>query len=162
MKTFLALGALVALFQSTSCLERGVYQIKPGTRFHPLVLTDIGDIGDALEFTAATGAPTQAWSFTPTDGNTDEFMIQNHQGSYLYCRKEVGSSCLAGKDPQTFIARRTLLGTYELVAKDSGYFIHSNSRWLEVAETADSFEGVFALVPINWHVTPMSLLKNNS
>ncbi|KAE8316877.1 hypothetical protein BDV41DRAFT_573381 [Aspergillus transmontanensis] len=50
MKSLLALGALAALFQSTSCLEAGVYRIRPGGGTSSRALTDTGDVNAPLKF----------------------------------------------------------------------------------------------------------------
>ncbi|KAE8338351.1 hypothetical protein BDV24DRAFT_166375 [Aspergillus arachidicola] len=50
MKSLLALGALAALFQSTSCLEEGAYMIRPGGGVSSRALTDTGDVNAPLKF----------------------------------------------------------------------------------------------------------------
>ncbi|KAB8215218.1 hypothetical protein BDV33DRAFT_208570 [Aspergillus novoparasiticus] len=50
MKSLLALGALTALFQSTSCLEAGTYTIRPAGGVSARALTDTGDVNAPLKF----------------------------------------------------------------------------------------------------------------
>lgn len=133
MKTFLALGALAALCQSAFCLEDGIYMIGSATLPSSQVLGETDDIG-FLAFGPKNGHPGQSWIFNSSSGNNErEFLIQNYLGSYINCGVDEGSLCSAGDEEEFYTAELVSDNSYQLVAKNSGYFMRAQGLLLQLA-----------------------------
>ncbi|KAE8370574.1 hypothetical protein BDV27DRAFT_151834 [Aspergillus caelatus] len=153
MKTFLVLGALAALFQSTSCLEAGTYKIRPAGGVSTRVLTDTGEPNAPVKFDIARwevldllGISTQTntkfeisgqrWHFLGNGkydnyGSTtdfDQFVITSGIGYNITCGNQVGSPCVSGDKPQFYSVRKTSFGTYQIVDNESGYFLRASGE----------------------------------
>ncbi|KAE8168577.1 hypothetical protein BDV40DRAFT_294529 [Aspergillus tamarii] len=155
MKTFLALGALAALFQSTSCLEAEVYKIRPAGGVSTRVLTDTGEPNAPLKFDIAVSVPgplsplgtsipgltelssNQTWYFVPNpdanyqsvDGSfplANRFTITSVIGYNISCGNQVGSPCVSSSQPHTeYSVRTTRFGTYHIIDTQSDYFLRA-------------------------------------
>ncbi|BCS27718.1 RICIN domain-containing protein [Aspergillus puulaauensis] len=146
MKTALALGALAALCQSVLALTEGTYTIGAASLLADEVLGDEGEVGVPLTFSFANGSPFQKWSFA-TKGSEREFAIQNASGGYINCGVELGTPCVSGTEEQVYIVEEIQGNGYELVSKQTGYFLRTVKGALQLAEYNNNSDEKFILTP---------------
>jgi len=147
MKTALALGALAALCQSALALRDGTYTIGSAALPNNQVLSDGGEANRPLEFSIKSGHPFQSWFFT-TRGSERDFVIENHSGGYIECGTEPGTTCVSGDDEQVYTVEQVSVNRYELVSKNTGYFLRAVDGGLQLAEYNNNPDEQFILAPI--------------
>ena len=136
MKAAFVLGALAALWQPALSLREGTYMIGSASLDGSLVLGESKTGDGPLEFARKNGHPGQTWFLEHSGSNDRDFSVQNVLGGYINCgEEEAGSPCFAGEDPQVYTLEFAGDGKYEIVAKDSRYFLRVNENLqLELAE----------------------------
>ncbi|KAE8413155.1 hypothetical protein BDV36DRAFT_300270 [Aspergillus pseudocaelatus] len=133
MKTFLAIGTLAAFCQSALGLNPGAYTIGSAALQDSQVLSEIDDANGPLVFSTKNNDSNQVWFFNPT-GTYREFLIQSQNGGYINCGTIPGSPCFSGDEPEIYIVEQVTSHGYELVAKQTGYFLRADGQNLKIAE----------------------------
>ncbi|KAE8317382.1 hypothetical protein BDV41DRAFT_573072 [Aspergillus transmontanensis] len=156
MKTFLALSALAALFQSVSCLNGGVYHIKSSIMNN--VLADQSDQGP-LGFFDSIDVPSQNWVFTPIEEGSNDFKIQSGLGQYINCGNVEDKVCYPGKAEEGPY-RVELVGDnkYAIKRTDLGLSLDALGEILVISQYEGHKSQQFELIPVQWYTIPTIVL----
>lgn len=146
MKTFLALGALAALFQSA--FSQMSFTIRPASLQDGKVLTATEQMGQPLTFSPkdGDGGPGQVW--TLVEGWNDEFLIRNEFGHYINCSfREPNSPCNAGQTEQVYVVRNLEDGISEFRLFPTPWFLRADGETLKLAREDQSPNEQFIVEP---------------
>ncbi|KAJ5815596.1 hypothetical protein N7474_007373 [Penicillium riverlandense] len=148
MKTFLAVGLLAALCQSAFSLDEGIYQIGSASLSPSMVLTQNEDEdSNPIVFEVDTREFTQLWNITASNEFPEYFAIQALSGTYINCGTDEGTNCSLTDDPHLYKPEAVGDKAYELVEKESGYFLLVNDdRKLQLSNWDHSPEEQFVFV----------------
>lgn len=150
MKTSLALGALAALCHSVFGLDEGAYTIGSASLQSNKVLSVSQDDGQSLSFSPNNEHANQVWFFTHHQSdNKREFVINSTIGGYINCGKQKTSPCVLGDEPQVYTAELAGDDSYELVSKQSGYFLRAAGENLQIDEWDQSLNEQFVLTRLD-------------
>ncbi|KAJ5973482.1 hypothetical protein N7481_010692 [Penicillium waksmanii] len=152
MKTFVALGALAALCHSVFGLDQGFYTIGSASLQSNKFLNVNEEDGTSLIFSLNNDEyGSQAWYFNLLEsGNGREFFINSTlSAGYINCGEQIKSPCFLGDEPQIFVAELAGEKSYELVSKESGYFLRADVENLQTAEWDQSPNELFVLTPVD-------------
>ncbi|KAJ5764357.1 hypothetical protein N7533_003038 [Penicillium manginii] len=148
MKAFIALGALAALCHSAFGLDEGAYTIGSASLQSNKILSVNEEDGQSLSFSPNKGDGSQTWYFTRPDfDNNREFLINSTVGGYLNCPDQERSLCILGGEPQIYTAELANDNTYELISKQSGYFLRADGDNIQIAAWDQSPDEQFVLTP---------------
>ncbi|KAJ5113222.1 hypothetical protein N7456_001756 [Penicillium angulare] len=147
MKTFATLAfTLAALSQGALAFKEGTYTIGSAA-LHSQVLTDVA-ADEPVVFDPANKTPHQTWFFTRSDVVKDAFTIASTLGGYVNCGEAEGSICVAGSnETQIYTPEKVSDTAYQLVSRDSGYFLRVENDQLVVAGWDQTQEEEFILTP---------------
>ena len=148
MKTSIVLSVLAALCQSAFSLEERSYTIGSSVEGNENeVLTQSGT-NEPLIFSAKQDSgSSQTWSFTLSGESKREFLIADSAGNFINCGDEAGSPCFAGSEEEVYTAELVGDSSYQLVAKNSGYFLRTDGGDLHLAGWDQTPNEVFVLKP---------------
>ncbi|KAJ5408828.1 hypothetical protein N7509_002711 [Penicillium cosmopolitanum] len=152
MKTFVALGALVALCHSAFGLDEGAYTIGSASLQSNKILSVNEEDGKTLSFSPDNNDGSQAWRFTRVEfDNQRDFLINStFSGGYINCGEQRDSPCVLGDEPQIFTAELVGDNSYELVSQPSGYFLRADGEKLQIAEWDQSPDEQFVLTQVDY------------
>ncbi|CAI7675386.1 unnamed protein product [Penicillium manginii] len=131
MKAFIALGALAALCHSAFGLDEGAYTIGSASLQSNKILSVNEEDGQSL-------------SFSPNKGDGSQTCTV---GGYLNCPDQERSLCILGGEPQIYTAELANDNTYELISKQSGYFLRADGDNIQIAAWDQSPDEQFVLTP---------------
>ncbi|KAJ5281700.1 hypothetical protein N7478_007072 [Penicillium angulare] len=146
MRTFATLACtLAALSQCAfAAFKEGTYTIGSAALDSQL-LTDVA-ADEPVVFQDADGTPPQTWFFAPDQVVKDAFTITSTLGGSLNCGEAEGSVCVAGSnETQVYTPEKVSNTAYQLVSRDSGYFLRAENGQLVVAGWDQTPEEEFIL-----------------